>query len=137
MRPSLPALLLALAPSLTAAQTITVTQASADVADFGGAQTVSDLPGPDGRVTLREAVLAANNTAGPQTITLAIPRSDWPPLDGSQALIQLENLVYVSGDDTTFDFTTQTAFTGDTNLNGGEVALHYVGPPAGIPSLWL
>jgi hypothetical protein len=123
--------------SVAAAQTIVVNRASEDVADFGGAQTVSDLPGPDGHVTLREAVLAANNTPGPQTIAFAIPQSDWPPLGGSQALIMLENLVHVSGDDTMIDFTTQTEFTGDTNPSGGEVGLHYVGPPAGIPSLWL
>lgn len=123
--------------SVAAAQTIVVDRASEDVVDFGGAQTVGNLPGPDGYVTLREAVLAANNTSGPQTIAFAIPRSDWPPLGGEQALIVLENLLQVTGDDTTFDFTTQTTFTGNTNLFGGEVGLHYVGPPAGIPSLWL
>ena len=125
-------------PSLAAAQaTIVVDRASVDVADFGGSQMVGNLPGPDGRVTLREAVMAASNTPGPQTIAFAIPRSDWPSLDSSQVLIQLEDLLRLSGDDTLVDFTTQTAFTGDTNPNGGEVALHYVGPPAGIPSLWL
>ena len=40
------------------AQTIHVTAALDDSIDFGGAQRVADLPGPDGVVTLREAVTA-------------------------------------------------------------------------------
>jgi hypothetical protein len=46
-------------------------------------------------------------------------------------------MAYVSGDDTTIDFTTQTDFTGDTNPNGNEVAMYYAGAPASIPNLWL
>ena len=42
-------------------QTITVDTPS-DVIDFSGAQTVADLPGPDGKVSLREAGLASDNT---------------------------------------------------------------------------
>ena len=34
---------------------------------------MADLPGPDGRVSFREACTAANNTTGPQTIAFAIP----------------------------------------------------------------
>jgi hypothetical protein len=59
--------------TLCAGQTITVT-AGDDATDFGGAQRVADLPGPDGLVSLFEAVTAANNTPGPQTIVFAIPR---------------------------------------------------------------
>ena len=40
------------------AQTITVDLALDDFEDFGGARTVADLPGPDGHVTVREAVTA-------------------------------------------------------------------------------
>ena len=127
--------LLVLSPA-AAAQTVTVDIARDDVADFGGAQTVADLPGPDGHVSLREAVLAANNTAGPQTIRFAIPTSEWSPFFSEGALIVLENMVYLDGDDTTFDFSSQAELTGD-NPGGGEVGLHYVGPPAGIPSLYI
>ena len=35
---------------------------TSDVADFGGGQQVGDLPGLDGLVSLREAILAARNT---------------------------------------------------------------------------
>lgn len=116
---------------------ITVDIAANDVSDFGGAQTVADLPGPDGHVSLREAVTAANNTSGPQTITFAIPVSEWSPIYTDRALIVLENFVMVSDDETTLDFTTQVAFTGNTNLGGGEVGVLYVGPPAGIPHIWI
>ena len=56
----------ALATALTTAlsgETITVTTLD-DVSDFSGSQQVSDLPGPDGRVSFREACTAANNTPG-------------------------------------------------------------------------
>src|SRR5262249_43295246 len=36
-----------------------------------GTGTVSDLPGADGKVSLREAVIAANNTKGADTITFS------------------------------------------------------------------
>ena len=36
-----------------------------------GTGTVSDLPGADGKVSLREAIIAANNTPGPNSITFA------------------------------------------------------------------
>ena len=49
---------------------ITVTTLNDD-SDFSGLQQVNDLPGPDGRVSFREAVTAANNTPGPQTIAEA------------------------------------------------------------------
>jgi len=122
--------------ALVSAQTVTVDLGRDDVVDFGGAQRVADLPGPDGHVSLREAVTATNNTPGPQTIVFAIPTSEWW-LYTDLALIRLENMLYVSDDETTLDFTTQTAFTGNTNELGGEVGLYYAGPPSAIPGLWL
>jgi len=120
-----------------AAQTITVNAALDDVMDFGGAQQVGDLPGPDGLVTIREAVTAANNTPGPQTIAFAIPQSQWWFLFADRATIRLEMMLQLTDPGTTLDFASQTAFTGDTNPAGGEVALYYAGPPAAIPCLWL
>ncbi len=118
-------------------QTIVVDVALDDYMDFGGAQTVAQLPGPDGMVTIREAVTAANNTPGPQTIAFAIPPSEWSFWYTDRAVIRLELMLYVSGDDTTIDFSTQVALTGDTNPTGNEVGLQYAGVPSYIPCLWL
>ncbi len=129
------ALALALCASAHA-QTITVNVGD-DAVDFPAPQTVAQLPGPDGRLSVAEAVIAANNTPGPQTIAFAIPVSEWMTLFTDVAVIRLENMLYVSGDDTTFDFTTQVALTGDTNPDGNEVGFYYAGPPSGIPCLWI
>ncbi len=105
-----------------AAQTVTVDTAR-DGVDFGGAQRIGDLPGPDGRVTFREALIATNNTPGPQTIAFAVPQNEWW---WSNVKAMLENdggTFVVSDDETTIDFMTQTAFTGDTNPNGREVGV--------------
>lgn len=118
------------------AQTITVNVGD-DYVDFPAPQTVAELPGPDGRLSVAEAVIAANNTPGAQTIAFAIPQSEWMTLFTDVAVIRLENMLYVSGDDTTFDFTTQVALTGDTNPDGNEVGFYYAGVPAGIPCLWI
>ena len=110
-----------------AAQTITVTTVD-DLSDFAGQMRVGDLPGPDGRVSFREACTAANNTPGPQTIEFAIPRSDWW-LVSDVALLRLENGVFqLTDDETTVDFTTQTDFTGDTNPFGREVGIYGLEP---------
>ncbi len=109
------------------AQTVTVTTVE-DVVDFAGAQNVGDLPGPDGRVSFREALTATNRTAGPQTIEFAIPRSDWW-LVGEYALLKLENGIFpVTDDFTTIDFSSQTDFTGDTNPAGTEVGIYGLQP---------
>ena len=57
-------------------ETIVVTTVE-DSVDFTEPQTVAQLPGPDGSISFREAVTAANNTAGPQTINFAIPQNEW------------------------------------------------------------
>jgi hypothetical protein len=104
-------------------ETVTVTTLN-DVSDFSGSQQVGDLPGPDGRVSFREAVTAANNTAGPQTIAFAIPIAEfW--LFSDMALLRLEQGAFFLNDsETTVDFSTQTANVGNTNLNGPEVGIY-------------
>jgi hypothetical protein len=47
-----PAAVIVAAAGTVYAQTVTVDTVE-DVADFGGAPTVADLPGPDGRVSFR------------------------------------------------------------------------------------
>jgi hypothetical protein len=96
-----------------------------DIVDFGGAQRIEDLPGPDGLVSFREALIAANNTPGPQTVAFNIPPERWEPPWLGEAMLRLENGLFpVTDDETTLDFATQTAFTGDTNPAGGEVAIY-------------
>ncbi|TAJ17938.1 MAG: right-handed parallel beta-helix repeat-containing protein [Planctomycetota bacterium] len=115
--------------SALAAQTVAVNTCD-DAVDFAAPQTVAQLPGPDGEVSFREACLAANNTPGPQTIAFAIPSSKWW-LDPKQALLRQEFGIFLLSDDaTTVDFSTQTAFTGNTNPAGGEVGIFGLEPNA-------
>jgi parallel beta-helix repeat protein len=111
------ALLMASAGTPAVAQdavTITVDTTS-NVVDFGGAQMVADLPGPDGLTSLREATLASTNTTGPETIAFDIPTSD-PGFTGQEFVIVIDPDPVPSrvgfgleiGDDaTTIDATTQ------------------------------
>jgi hypothetical protein len=104
-------------------ETVTVTTLD-DVSDFSGLQQVSDLPGPDRRVSFREAVTAANNTPGAQTIAFAIPPAEfW--LVPDVGLLRLEQGAFFLNDSgTTVDFSTQTANMGDTNPNGPEIGIY-------------
>ena len=99
-------------PGLAQTSTIIVNSTS-DIEDFGGAQQIGDLPGPDGLVTLREAITAANNTPGPQTIAFRIPTSD-PGFTGDSFWIFVEHdpPLIIRDDATTIDGNTQIAFTG-------------------------
>ncbi|HVS11520.1 MAG TPA: hypothetical protein VMS76_16750 [Planctomycetota bacterium] len=116
-------LLIGAIPAWASAQVITVTTTE-DVVDFGGGQQVANLPGPDGVVSFREACTAANNTPGPQTIAFAIPNAPPNEWSGGVAILFMDfNSFQLSDDDTTVDFTTQTAFTGNTNPNGNEVGI--------------
>jgi hypothetical protein len=51
-----------------------------------GTGTVSDLPGADGRISLCEAIIAANNTNGKKTITFA------PSLSGGTIVVNFDDL---------------------------------------------
>ncbi len=120
-------LLLLGAPPWASGELITVTTLH-DVRDFGGAQRVDDLPGPDGRISFGEAVTAANNEPGPQTIHFAIPAAEYW-LVSNVALLELELGPFVLSDDgTTVDFRTQTSFAGDTNPGGWEVGIYGLEP---------
>jgi hypothetical protein len=101
------------------AQTIIV-DTSSDVVDFGGAQRVADLPGPDGKVSLPEAGLASDNTPGVQTIAFHIPQNEWQyqwMFPGRAVLRPF--LGFRVFDTVILDARTQTAFTGETNPEGG------------------
>lgn len=66
---------LALSPAHVAQAAGIVVTTTADTVDAAAtctAVTLASLPGPDGQTSLREAVCAANNNAGPDTITFAV-----------------------------------------------------------------
>jgi hypothetical protein len=137
----LPLLLLAspllAAPASAQGETIYVTTVE-DSSDFGGAQQVGDLPGPDGLVSMDEALTATNNTPGPQTIGFQIPMGGWGLGGSTQPVIRNDSPPFaVADDETTIDGTTQTAFTGDTNPNGPEVAFYGYVPSAASPMFWV
>ena len=115
--------LVALAGS-AGAQTITVTT-PLDVVDVDwNTATIDDLPGPDGVVSLREALIASDNTAGHQIVGFEIPEEDWYLSDIFPGLVLIQgNLNWSALEPVTIDGTTQTAFTGDTNPGGWEVVL--------------
>ena len=126
------------APARAQAPTVITVNTTTEAIDFGGLQQVSDLPGPDGLVTWPEAIFAANNTTGPQTIAFNIPLED----PGYQAglgvfMIMLEQGTFLAlnDDGTTIDGTTQAAFTGDTNPSGPEVHIRTTPPFANLPGL--
>lgn len=111
---------IALAMSTAAAIVVNTTR---DAMDVPATASVDDLPGSDGLVSLREAIVAANNTPGPQDIVFHIPRSD-PGFDGRVFRLELTSaLPQLSGGGTVIDGSTQTPFTGDTNPAGPEVVL--------------
>ena len=109
------------------AQTVTVTTA-ADLIDINPQTgTITDLPGPDGKVSFSEAMIATNNTPGHQTIAFNIPQSEWILqfiLPGRAVINSTVGFYFRAYETVTIDGTTQTAFTGDTNPNGNEVVIY-------------
>lgn len=116
-------LVLLAAVSTSSSQVITVDTAADDV-DFGGDQTVSDLPGPDGKISLAEAGLASDNTAGIQTIAFNVPKREWDYQWLFPGRVVLRPFLgFRVFQAVILDATTQTDFTGDTNPDGGEVVI--------------
>jgi parallel beta-helix repeat protein len=111
-----------LAKSLSGNPDIIVNTTS-DVTDFGGSQQVSDLPGPDGFVTLREAMIAAENTSGSQVIHFNITTND----NGFNGIVftikPLSPLPELKDNGTTIDGSTQMLSTGDSNPEGPEIVI--------------
>ena len=110
------------------AQTVTVTTIQ-DVIDIDGfTGTIADLPGPDGLVSLSEAMIATNNTPGHQVVGFAIPASElgWigPTYDGIAVFHSVVGFYWRANDEVTIDGTTQTAFAGDTNIDGNEILFY-------------
>ena len=100
-----------------------IVNSTADVLDFSVPMQVEQLPGPDGLVTLYEALVAANYTPGPQIIGFNIPTSD-PGFDGKVFVIQpTKFLPGLEDAGITINGATQAEFSGDTNPDGPEIVL--------------
>ena len=70
--------LLSLSTAATAfAAVITVNTGSDPIDIDWQTATIADLPGPDGKVSFSEAMIAANNTPGHDRIEFAIPQLEW------------------------------------------------------------
>jgi trimeric autotransporter adhesin len=98
-----------LTPARAQTETTITVDTTSDVADFGGGQTVADLPGPDGQTSFREATIASTNTDGPETIAFDIPTTD-PGFDGTRFTIATAAAappLTIGDDATTVDATTQ------------------------------
>ena len=102
-----------------------IVNTTSDVLDFSDPQQVDDLPGPDGLVTLREAMIAANNTSGAQLIAFNIPTDD-PGLEDGVFTIRPSSILPELSDNGTFiDGSTQTAFSGNTNITGPVIKIDF------------
>jgi hypothetical protein len=100
-----------------------IVNTTSDVTDFGGLQQVSDLPGQDGFVSLQEAIIAANVTAGPQMIGFKIPKND-SGFDGMVFTIKpVSPLPGLWDNGTIINGGTQGSFTGNTNEAGPEIVI--------------
>src|SRR5688572_3799782 len=111
-------------PAYAGGSTIIVNTTS-DIEDFGGAKTMTDLPGPDGVVSLREAINAANNTTGPNTIAFNIPTTDpgfgFSGFSGTFVIFVEGAPLIVRDSYTTTDARTQTALTRSAVPEGAVV----------------
>lgn len=118
---------LSLWAAVASAQTITVTTLT-DSADppFDGdgicpAGAISDLPGADSEVSLREAIIAANNTPGPQTITFAAGLSSgtiFLGFDDADVDADPDLLPYLCGGETTINGDLDADNVPDITLDG-------------------
>ncbi|HEB60262.1 MAG TPA: hypothetical protein ENJ06_00395 [Phycisphaeraceae bacterium] len=105
-----------------AGETIVVDTSSVSI-DFGGSQMVSDLPGPDGVVSINEAAIASDNTPGVQTVAFNVPQSEWEYQWLYPGRVVLRPGTVRFFQPVILDATTQTDFTGDTNPDGAEVVI--------------
>jgi hypothetical protein len=108
--------------SAALSQTITVTTSRNQV-DVSIDARISDLPGPDGVVSFREALRVSDNESGRQVIGFAIPEDDWYLSDIFPGLVILQGSTMSASEPVFIDGTSQTMFTGDTNPEGHEIIL--------------
>ena len=115
--------------------TVTV-NSTTDVSD-GDTSSIDNLiayPGSDGVISLREAIQAANNTAGTDTIAFNIPLADTghevSGITGTWT-ISLTSSLPITGGGTVISGTTQTAIQGNPNPDGPEIEISGASMSAG------
>jgi len=107
------------------AQSVVTVNTAEDVSDSVGG--ISQLPGPDGLVSLREAVSAVNATSGRHTIEFAIDRD---PTDPSSGLLRLSQSAFVTltRAGTTIDFLSQAVFEGQPDPTEPVLGMLHTSP---------
>ncbi len=118
---------------------VVTTTADQDDSGLGSAYTIEQLNavngGSDGKISLREAIIAANNSAGIDTISFGIANTDTnftgtAGVDG-RWVIQLATALPTITEGIVLDATTQTTFA--SNSNAGTIG----GGAAGVDGLTL
>jgi hypothetical protein len=118
----------ALGTASASPDTVTV-NSTTEVVD-GNTSSISALkasPGSDGVISLPEAIYAANNTAGSDTIEFNIPTSDAGyevnGITGTWTISLTSSLPALSGGGTIISGTTQAVYQGDLNVDGPEIEI--------------
>ncbi|MCK6396701.1 cadherin repeat domain-containing protein, partial [Zoogloea sp.] len=113
----------AIAVTVTNVASELIVTTAADTAD-GNTSSIANLianKGADGKISLREAITAANNTAGADTITFAIG-SGAQIINLTSALPTITSVIHIEGD-------SQAGFTGEPviALNGASAGASAIG----------
>ena len=109
--------------TITVDSTTDLLDANGDCDDVG----IGDLPGPDAETSLREAICAANNHPGSDTIAFNIPTGDTgyqvSGITGTWTISLTGSLPTLTDDGTIISGTTQAANQGNLNPNGPEIEI--------------
>jgi hypothetical protein len=128
-------LIFLLLSSSTPAAVITVNTGSDPIDISWQTATIADLPGPDGKISFSEAMIAADNTPGHDTILFNIPQSEWEMqwlYPGQPVIFSSYSYFWNASEAVTIDGTSQTEFTGDTNPDGWELIFYQTFSNSGI-----
>jgi hypothetical protein len=131
------ALVLALVSARHTAWAATVTvDSTTDVSD-GDTSSITNLianPGPDGVISLREAIAAANNTSGDDTIAFNIPAATDSGCNAGTGVCTIQPtsvLPALSGGGTTIDGYTQLGALQATDTTSATLKIEFDGTNAG------